>query len=268
MFNWEKNKQAIVGVAIIVVLIIVSYFVWQSRDKEYSEDYTKNGKTDTDPSEDKLNDKDYWKEIAGQSLIQAKQQGKLPAGLERLYQEIFAAPKVAWYDELRNYLYQIDGYNYRDIPPNKRHRKVMLPSVYGEEIKFTFAVDTSGSMSDTDLKLAANELEGIFGSFESCKIRVIACDAAVTSDELWEGYSSLQEDVVKMRKMFKGGGGTDFRPVFDIQDEDTTLLIFFTDGYGSFPDHAPPYDVIWIRREGDLAVESFPFGRVLTIPKE
>ncbi len=56
MFNWEKNKQGIVGVVIIVVLIVVSYFVWQSRDKEYGEDYTKNGKTDNAALEGKTNE--------------------------------------------------------------------------------------------------------------------------------------------------------------------------------------------------------------------
>lgn len=208
---------------------------------------------------------EYWKEITGQALMQCKQQGKLPSGLERIYNELFAPPKIKWYEELRNYLYSIDGYNYRDIPPNKRHRKVMLPSVYGEEIKFTFVADTSGSMTEKHLMKAADELEGIFSSFESCKVRVMACDAAIHSDEIWEGYSSLKEDVAKMKKMFKGGGGTDFRPVFECQEEDTTVLIFFTDGYGEFPAVVPPYDVIWIRCENDLPAEKFPFGRVLTI---
>lgn len=212
----------------------------------------------------------YWREITGQALIQHKmqKQGSLPAGLQRLHDMLFEPPKISWYEELRNYLHLIDGYSYRNNPPNKRHRRCLLPSVYGEEIKFTFAVDTSGSMSENDLKQAANELEAIFGSFDSCSIRVMACDADIASDELWEGYSSLSEDTAKMKKMYKGGGGTSFRPVFEAQEEDVTLLIYFTDGYGTFPSEHPPYDVIWIRTENDLPPENFPFGVVLTIPKK
>ena len=47
----------------------------------------------------------------------------------------------------------------------------------------------------------------------------------------------------------KGFGGTDFRPVFDLTDrlikehEFTNLkgLIYFTDGYGTFPAKKPDY---------------------------
>lgn len=211
----------------------------------------------------------FWREVTGQALIQHKmqKQGTLPAGLQRLHDMMFEPPKISWYEELRNYLHTIEGYNYRNNPPNKRHRRFLLPSMYGEEIKFTFAVDTSGSMSEDDLKQAANELEAIFGAFETCKVRVMACDAEIQSDEIWEGYTSLAEDVGKMRKMYKGGGGTSFTPVFDAQEEDTTLLIYFTDGYGTFG-HAPPYDVIFIRGENDLPADQFPFGVVLTIPKK
>ena len=51
-----------------------------------------------------------------------------------------------------------------------------------------------------------------------------------------------------------GGGGTDFRPVFDYVDElvdagefnDLRGLIFFTDGYGAFPARPPAYDVAFV----------------------
>ncbi|MHA2501978.1 MAG: VWA-like domain-containing protein, partial [Candidatus Kariarchaeaceae archaeon] len=48
---------------------------------------------------------------------------------------------------------------------------------------------------------------------------------------------------------FKGRGGTSFIPVFqwvenrgDIPD----LLIYFTDGYGSYPPSEPGYPVVWV----------------------
>lgn len=51
----------------------------------------------------------------------------------------------------------------------------------------------------------------------------------------------------------KGFGSTDFRPVFDYVDmlkekgefEDLKGIIYFTDGYGIYPEHMPDYDVIF-----------------------
>ena len=47
-----------------------------------------------------------------------------------------------------------------------------------------------------------------------------------------------------------GGGGTDFRPVFDYVEKhpelEPALLIYFTDGYGIFPVKMPPYDTVFV----------------------
>ena len=221
-----------------------------------------NGK-DTEVGE---SDQEFWKEAAEQGIIIQKMRGTLPGGIQRLADLIFEPPKIPWTAELAQYVTCVNGTNERLLPPNKRHRRIMLPSFYSEEIEFVFVMDTSGSMDLEELKKGANELEAIFYSFENCKVRVISCDAAVHSNELWEGFNSLSEDVEKLGKMFKGGGGTDFRPVFNaVAEENTTVMIFFTDGYGTFPDQAPDYDVIWVRKEGQLEPDKFPFGRVITI---
>ena len=51
-----------------------------------------------------------------------------------------------------------------------------------------------------------------------------------------------------------GFGGTDFRPVFDYVDdlirkgefENLKGLIYFTDGYGTFPENKPDFDVAFV----------------------
>ena len=53
------------------------------------------------------------------------------------------------------------------------------------------------------------------------------------------------------QEVFKpeGGGGTDFRPFFKEMEKpghDGALLIYFTDGYGTFPDNAPQQELLWI----------------------
>jgi len=66
----------------------------------------------------------------------------------------------------------------------------------------------------------------------------------------------------------KGGGGTNFTPVFDHimqMNEDFKFLIYFTDGKGSFPNYKPNIDVLWVvpKVEGE-----FPFGEVLELKKQ
>jgi predicted metal-dependent peptidase len=66
-----------------------------------------------------------------------------------------------------------------------------------------------------------------------------------------------------------GGGGTSFIPVFEyvnVEARDAKLLIYFTDGYGSFPE---PHDVeiptIWVSTSRGAEKEHYPFGTVIKI---
>jgi predicted metal-dependent peptidase len=66
-----------------------------------------------------------------------------------------------------------------------------------------------------------------------------------------------------------GGGGTEFKPVFDYVEEnaiDPTVLLYYTDGENSDV-HAlremaePGYPVVWISTL--LGEDNFPFGQVV-----
>jgi predicted metal-dependent peptidase len=62
----------------------------------------------------------------------------------------------------------------------------------------------------------------------------------------------------------KGRGGTDFRPTFAYIEREIsypTLLLYFTDGMGTFPDTPPAYDVMWVMPES----KEVPFGEVLVL---
>jgi hypothetical protein len=61
-----------------------------------------------------------------------------------------------------------------------------------------------------------------------------------------------------------GGGGTDFRPFFEWVEAsgDEKLAIYFTDGYGQFPNNAPSVKTLWVVLSGGLETGTFPFGQV------
>jgi len=60
-----------------------------------------------------------------------------------------------------------------------------------------------------------------------------------------------------------GGGGTDFREVFEFVEglPNINLLIYFSDGEGVFPKNIPYFDTLWIlNKENEV-----PFGSSIVI---
>ena len=82
-------------------------------------------------------------------------------------------------------------------------------------------------------------------------MHIIQCDSEVRSDTRITG----DEDFDKFMRYGKltGFGATDFRPVFEYVErlreqkefEDLKGLIYFTDGYGVYPERMPDYKVIF-----------------------
>ena len=122
--------------------------------------------------------------------------------------------------------------------------------------EFVIAIATSGSTSgelvQAFLQKTCNYLLSAESFFSRINLRILQCDAQIqesvkiTSQEEFEQY-------LKNLKI-RGLGGTDFRPVFTHvqeligQKEFSNLkgLIYFTDGYGTFPEKKPPYETAFV----------------------
>jgi len=103
-------------------------------------------------------------------------------------------------------------------------------------------IDTSGSIGQTELDRFFAELRGILENVKPKRVHVVWCDAQVHKVDVVEEV----EDMGGLKP--HGGGGTDFRPVFDwIEKEglEPDALVYLTDGLGAFPTHAPKYPVLW-----------------------
>ena len=76
-----------------------------------------------------------------------------------------------------------------------------------------------------------------------------------------EEFEELMENIE-----LRGFGGTDFRPVFDYVDsltqkgefENLKGLIYFTDGYGVFPEKKPGYDTAFIFIDDEFGQPEIP----------
>lgn len=204
-----------------------------------------------------------WKVAVITAAAIAKQQGKLPAGLERLLDEI-KHPAVDWRSALRRFVQETAKADYTWRRPNPRYMAsgMYLPSMRSEQMPgMVVAVDTSGSIGQQELDQFASEIQSIVDECKPESLTVIYCDAAVKATQVF-----WPEDLVKLNAL--GGGGTDFAPVFKKIEEDnieTACLVYLTDMYGSFPKDAPPYPVLWVSTSH---IKDAPFGEVLSFPRE
>lgn len=134
--------------------------------------------------------------------------------------------------------------------------------------EFVIALDTSASCRGKVVQSFLNKTYDILKSsenfFHKVNIHIIQCDSEVQSDT----KITCDDDFEAFMKYGKleGFGSTDFRPVFTYVDEcigrgefeNLKGLIYFTDGYGVFPQQKPPYDTAFIFLEDDFEQPEIP----------
>ena len=126
---------------------------------------------------------------------------------------------------------------------------------------FVIAIDTSMSCKEELVKKFLEETYNILSKSESffrkINIHIIQCDDKIQSDVVVRNYEELQEYMEHFE--VKGLGGTDFRPVFGYVKQllkekrfhRLKGLIYFTDGYGTFPVKRPLYETAFVFMKED-----------------
>lgn len=128
--------------------------------------------------------------------------------------------------------------------------------------KVVVAVDTSGSIFGDPVALEQFETQiKKIQEVYKAEFMVVECDADIQSTYKLRSHT-------KLSGKYKGGGGTDFRPVFDLCNKKLRpgVLVFLTDGYGTFPAKKPKYLTIWVTIANNKS--DFPFGEVIAIEPE
>lgn len=198
-----------------------------------------------------------WKQAVQQAANVAKARGDLPGALERFAAAV-AAPAVDWRSVLHRFAQSVASADYRWTRPNARYaaRGLYLPALRSEELgRIAVAVDVSGSVDDVLLAQFSAELRSIVDELRPAAVDVLYCDSQVRRRETFG-----PGEPVELRAC--GGGGTDFRPVFDAleQDDDApACLVYLTDLYGRFPAEPPAFPVLW----GATSPELAPFGETV-----
>lgn len=197
-----------------------------------------------------------WQQRLAGAAQQAQQAGKLSESMARLV-EFMLQPKLPWRALLARHMTATarDDYNY-SRPSSRRGDPSIYPSLRSSQVNMVVALDVSGSIGDKELNEFLCEIDAIKGQLRA-RISLLACDAELADGSPWI-FESWEE--FSLPKTFTGGGGTDFRPVFDWvekQDQAPGLLVYFSDCVGKFPDYQPNYPVIWLVK----GREKVPFGQ-------
>ncbi len=121
---------------------------------------------------------------------------------------------------------------------------------------FVIAIDTSASCRGALVKAFLQKTYGILSGednfFKKMNVHIIQCDYEVQKDTKITCLEDL--NAFLSNEKLTGFGSTDFRPVFEHVEEllskgefeNLKGLIYFTDGYGVYPQKMPSYDVMFV----------------------
>lgn len=134
--------------------------------------------------------------------------------------------------------------------------------------EFVIAIDTSGSVMGEQVQAFLQKTYNILQSTESffshINVHIIQCDEDIQEDIKITSREEFDHYLQTMA--IKGLGGTDFHPVFQRVDEmirdgefaNLKGLIYFTDGYGLFPERMPAYKTAFVFVEDGCEIPEVP----------
>jgi predicted metal-dependent peptidase len=196
----------------------------------------------------------------------AKLRGQLPSNLDRAFNKRLQ-PKADWRD-----LYMLavsrkignDRYTWDVLNQQLAYRRIGAPgrTSYGCDL-VVIAVDTSGSIGQGTLDVFLAETMALLEQAKPKRVLFVQCDAEIHEWETIEGTDDL------FGRKLKGGGGSRTEPVFERIDEEglvPDMLVYLTDLYVSFPEHAPSYPVVW--GAVDRGENMPPFGELVDVPAQ
>jgi predicted metal-dependent peptidase len=218
------------------------------------------GKKPTMSEEERKQIRDEIKE----AMIQAAQSSgadNLPQNVKRMIKEL-TEPQMDWRELLQQQVESIVKSDFSWMRPSRRswHMDAVLPGmVPGNAIEVDVAIDTSGSISEDDIKLFLSEVKGIMDAYDDYTINVFCWD---TETHAHEQYTTDNADGIETYEP-AGGGGTDPHCIWNhLMEEDRVpkKLIVFTDYYfwGWRPETVEDYcDTVWIIKDNKKAKPEF-----------
>jgi predicted metal-dependent peptidase len=217
------------------------------------------GKIDSEIKKEKQKIKN-WKRIAVEAASLQRMRGNVSSVMERFIDGILQS-KIDWKKKLYKYILRELPYDYSYSYPSKKSIStgIYMPHVTKETIDICSSIDTSGSVSDKEIKKYLSELIKISKMFNNIRVTIIICDCNIQGT-----YEINNGNIDKIMNIkIKGGGGTSHIPVYEWikkNKPNTRLLIAFTDGYTNYPDKEE-IKTIWVLNK----YKKMKWGEVIVI---
>ena len=218
-----------------------------------------------DPQADAQASKDLREQWESRVMQAAQAQqalgvGDVPGDMARILAKL-RHQSVDWKRELADFVR--DAMSTRNDWSRAARRHAWQPVIYprkrADEVgTVLFARDTSGSVSD-EVCAQYSALITDCMSETGCTGLVVDCDARIRAEYELTGFDACPLTA-------EGGGGTDFRPVFDRAEELVAAgehiagIVYLTDLMGPFPDSSE-IPTLWLATSNATA----PFGRTVPI---
>lgn len=265
VINWQLQEQ---GFKVINGALIDSEYAGLNTEQVYKLLQT----NDFDGSQDNPleNDISYQTDLSTQEEIKdiiirsaqtVRMVGKedsIPDSIKRYLQEITQS-KIDWRVVLRRFMQSLDNHDYSWRKPRKRYLPygIYMPSLYSEALsKVTFAIDTSGSITNKQFNEFISELHGVMQQCKPQVMEVMQFDHKLQTHDVIKSVKDLQN--IKC----KGYGGTLPDVALDkFNQTDSKALIVITDGYFLKPKVKVTKPVIWCIVDNKYF--QAPFGKVI-----
>jgi predicted metal-dependent peptidase len=218
---------------------------------ELVDDHSKWGECEEDVIKEKV------RGIAAKAIKEQEKKGwgDIPG---KVAQQVIAAnkPIINWKKEVRYFINKLvlAGRRSTRMRPNRRYGYTNPGSKRDYTSKLLVGIDTSGSVSDRELTLFLDELNGM--------IDHVQCDLIFFDTRLYDKPKPFDKKAKKLN--VKGRGGTAFEPIIKLVDElKYDGLIVMTDGYAPFPTK-PRARLLWcLSPSGESVVP--PYGKRVVV---
>jgi len=180
--------------------------------------------------------------------------GSLPSNIQAEIKKALSHETVNWRSILQKFIYRATIVN--NIPTRKKPNRRYGFNFDGNKVEckldMLVAIDTSGSISDTDLSLFFSEIE---------KIKALGMEILIVESDTRVGKVYKYKNVPKT---VTGRGGTDFKPVFNYAKslkQKPNCIVYLTDLEAdlsfSNPTNIP---TLWAVTENGSDIKNIPFG--------
>ena len=212
---------------------------------------------DLSEAEQKLIERQLQKVLSDAKEQTIKKRGTVPGEIEGvIIIEEVVKPKFNW----RGYIRRFTGVSTKVFTKKiRRKENRRFDANPGLKVKMRqhmlLAIDTSGSVSDSELQEFMSEIYHIYKC--GVDITVVQCDTRIRSIEPYKG---------KFEMVVQGRGGTEFDPVleyFNANLKKYTSLVYFTDGECGYSVR-PRGNTLWVLSEQSYMNESLP-GKVIKL---